>query len=78
MYKQVFTPTDRNNTVVMPREWYGREIEVIAFPVVKSNRKAKGNIIPFRDQRLREIKAITNDIHVDLSNFKFNRDEATL
>jgi hypothetical protein len=76
MYRQVFTPTERNNSVVMPREWYGKEIEVIAFPIVESSRNAKHGVISFRDQRLQEIRDITNDIHVDLSNFKFNRDEA--
>jgi len=29
-----------------------------------------------RAARLSEIQAITKDIHVDLTNFKFNRDEA--
>jgi hypothetical protein len=76
MYRQVFTPTERNNTVIMPREWYGREIEVIAFPVVKNGRKVESDVISFRDQRLQEIRTITNDINVDLSNFKFTRDEA--
>jgi hypothetical protein len=76
MYRQVFTPTERNNTIVMPREWYGKEIEIIAFPIMESSRKAETGVIPFREQRLQEIRAITNDIHVNLRNFKFNRDEA--
>jgi hypothetical protein len=76
MYRQVLTPDEQNNTIVIPREWYGRKIEVVAFPVVESGRSAKSDATPLREQRLREIRAITNDIRVDLSNFKFNRDEA--
>jgi hypothetical protein len=75
MYRQVFTPNERDNAVVIPREWYGKEVEVIAFPMVNNSRKTE-DAPAFRDQRLQEIKAITNSIHIDLSNFKFNRDEA--
>jgi hypothetical protein len=35
MYRTVFTPTE-NNTVIpftVPREWYGKMLEVIVFPV---------------------------------------------
>jgi hypothetical protein len=76
MYRQVFTPNERNNAVVIPREWYGEKIEVIVFPIVGSSRKVESRAIPFRNQRLQEIRSITNDIRIDLSNFKFNRDEA--
>jgi len=31
---------------------------------------------PDRAARLSEIQSITGNIHIDLSNFKFNRDEA--
>ena len=31
---------------------------------------------PDRAARLAEIQSITGNIHIDLSNFKFNRDEA--
>ena len=31
---------------------------------------------PDRAARLSEIQSITGDIHIDLSNFRFNRDEA--
>ena len=35
MYRQIFTPTEYNSIipVTIPREWYGKEVEVIAFPV---------------------------------------------
>ena len=34
------------------------------------------NAPPDRAARLSEIRSITKDIHVDLTNFHFNRDEA--
>jgi hypothetical protein len=35
MYRQIFKPTEYNNTisVTIPREWYGQSVEIIAFPV---------------------------------------------
>jgi hypothetical protein len=43
MYRQIFTPTERNHTIpfTIPSEWYGKEVEFIVFPVttqVESNR----------------------------------------
>lgn len=37
MYRQVFTPTEMNNTLpfTIPREWYGQPIEFLVFPVQK-------------------------------------------
>ena len=32
--------------------------------------------LPGNPSRLSEIRAITQNIHIDLTNFKFNRDEA--
>ena len=43
-------------------------------PFSQSVREISEN--PDRLARLSEIRAITKDIHVDLTNFKFNRDEA--
>jgi hypothetical protein len=76
MYRQVFIPTEQNNVITMPREWYGKEVEVIVFPVMESGRPAKNVFISPQSKRLQEIRSITKDIHVDLSHFKFNRDEA--
>jgi hypothetical protein len=44
MYRTIFTPTAFNNTIpfTVPSEWFGKEVEVIVFPIVhkrKENRK---------------------------------------
>ena len=43
-------------------------------PFSQSVREVSEN--PDRAARLSEIRSITKDIHVDLTNFHFNRDEA--
>ena len=44
MYRKIFIPTEHNNTVpfTIPPEWYGKKVELIAFPVEyvsKENKK---------------------------------------
>jgi len=68
MYRTVFTPTETDNRIPfnIPREWYGRNIEVIVFPVdTSTGRKNK-----------RKFKAISSQYSFATKNFKFNRDEA--
>jgi hypothetical protein len=36
MYRQIFIPTENNHTISIPREWYGKTVEIIAFPVTSS------------------------------------------
>ncbi|MDR0792345.1 MAG: hypothetical protein LBE82_03485 [Chitinophagaceae bacterium] len=35
MHRQIFIPSEQNNAIpfIVPREWYGKLIEFIAFPV---------------------------------------------
>ena len=36
MFRQVFIPTENDNSIPLvniPNEWYGREIEILVFPV---------------------------------------------
>jgi hypothetical protein len=46
MYRQVFTPTEHNNIipVTIPREWYGQEVEIIAFPLIATPIEKKKKI----------------------------------
>ena len=38
MYRKIFTPTETDNMIPfnIPREWYGRDIELIVFPLDSS------------------------------------------
>ena len=45
MYRQVLIPTEHYHIipVTMPREWYGKKVEIIAFPMEFVSRKNKNS-----------------------------------
>ncbi|MDR1779315.1 MAG: hypothetical protein LBR50_01115 [Tannerella sp.] len=61
MYRQVFTPNERNNFVTIPREWYGHTIEVIVFPAITSELGAKRQIRQGWDIAAQEMHAKGDD-----------------
>ncbi|GHT55900.1 hypothetical protein AGMMS49982_22290 [Bacteroidia bacterium] len=70
MYHQVLVPSEQNAHIPIPREWYGRQVEVIAFPITQ---KVTENSAKAKRKKLDMIL----DPHlVSLKNFKFNRAEA--
>jgi len=73
MYRQIFTVDQDNINIPIPREWKGLDIEVLAFPV--SNQQAINEADLERRKRLDEV---LDKYLVDLSDFKFNRDEANI
>ena len=76
MYRTVFTPTETDNIipVSIPREWYGRNIEVIVFPLDTLPQTTQLQEIAKKD--VRKFKTIPPQYLFDTRNFKFNRDEA--
>ena len=76
MYRTIFTPSKQNCHVpiTIPNEWYGQKVEVIAFPVYDMHEQVKQeSSVP---ERRRKREELLNRYPLDLSNFKFNRDEA--
>jgi len=73
MLREIITPKKSLVTVRLPDEMVGKTIEVIAFEIDAINTDNK-NLT--REQRLKRIEEITSPMLTDLSNFKFNRDEA--
>ena len=61
MLRQILVPSKENATITLPVEWYGREVEVIIFPLEKQQAKEK---------------KLPHYIGLDMSGFKFNREEA--
>jgi hypothetical protein len=59
MYRQVLTPTQENNTIVIPNKWYG-QVEPTTF----------------KQRKRFALDALLDRYLLDLSDFKFNRDEA--
>ena len=71
MYRKIFTPNEQNSNIpfTIPREWYGQPVEIIAFPVPNVDKLAV-------QERRKKREQLLNKYAIDLSNFKFNRDEA--
>ena len=73
MYRQTFTPNDNSINIAVPAEWKGMNVEVIVFPV---NTKEVVEIKPFNTDKRKKRNELLDKYLFDLSDFKFNRDEA--
>ncbi|MEA5403600.1 hypothetical protein VB776_11810 [Arcicella sp. DC2W] len=71
LVREIIVPTQNTYTLNLPDEMIGKQVEVIAFEIDKVD----NNVIS-REKYLEDIQNIFKDSLVDLSNFKFNRDEA--
>ena len=54
----------------------GKQVEVIAFEIEKMPEKIASDKIERLEASLRSLQSIFKDDRIDLSNFKFDRDEA--
>jgi hypothetical protein len=41
MFRQVLIPNEKNATVTIPNEWFGREVVVLAYPISAMRTKEK-------------------------------------
>ena len=72
LIREIIVPTDNTYLLKLPDEMIGKQVEVIAFEI-----EANWDVdIEERERRRMEIREIFKDSLVDLSNFKFDRDEA--
>ena len=92
MYRQVLVPDAQNNSITIPRKWYGTKVKVWIFPVeqqpqIPAIRKVEEKPeIDYRDikqvlantdpERLKRINEIFDKYLVPMNDFKFDRDEA--
>lgn len=70
MFRQIITPSETQYTINFPPEFIGKEVELIAFTVKESEQ------IYDKEQVIKDAIAFWDKNRVDLSNFKFNREEA--
>lgn len=70
MLREIITPTNQDVLLHLPEEMVGKTVEVIAFEI-DSNKSVSS-----KNQRLSKIEDLTKTSLVDLSNFKFDRNEA--
>jgi hypothetical protein len=75
MLRQIITPSEPSFTLQFPNDMVGKTVEIIAFELKEVNSEPLNNEKD-KMQRLKRIKDITKNSLVDLSNFRFNRDEA--
>ena len=88
MYRQVFIPNEQNNNVIIPRRWYGKEVEVTIKEKPKQiiRKEVSQQQVDYSkidqvlksigDNDVREIHKIFEPYQFSFKNFKFNRDEA--
>jgi hypothetical protein len=78
MYRQIFVSPDGNLILTIPQSWYGQQIEVIAFPINETlNADNSPTLISDKISENRKKREENNRKYsMDLSNFKFNREEA--
>lgn len=69
MLREIIKPPKASFTMRLPEEMVGKTVEVIAFEI-------NDETIPDKMARLKEIEDLTKSSLVDLSNFKFDRDQA--
>ncbi len=72
MYRKIFKAESSEDLVVeLPREYLHKQVEVIAFQVHEEHKERSEKKIVFE-----EAMKFFDSIHADMSNFKFDRDEA--
>ncbi len=75
LIREIIVPTGNSYTINLPDEMIGKQVEVIAFEI--ENRSQDADIdLGVREKKIEQIREIFKDRLVDLSNFKFDRDEA--
>jgi len=76
MLRQIIAHSEPSLLITLPQNMVGKKIEVIAFEIEDESTEVGGEALSAKAQRLNEIRTITKNTLVDLSNFKFDRDEA--
>ena len=62
MLRQIIVPSKENSTITLPPEWYGKEVEIIIFPLETRQTKTR--------------KILPHYIGLNMSDYKFDREEA--
>jgi hypothetical protein len=71
MFRAIITPTETKLTIDLPEELVGRKVEVIAFDILKTEQ-----VHLRKKPSAKEINSFYGTYQVDMTDFKFNRDEA--
>jgi hypothetical protein len=66
MLRQIMIPNEKNSTISIPAEFYGKEVEILIFP--SFNTKVSQNSSSIKDLFAKHLYSF--------ENYKFDRDEA--
>jgi hypothetical protein len=70
MYRKIIDVVNEENLFIqLPKEYLNKQVEVIAFEVENTNEKVD-------KKKFNDAMAFFDTLNVDMSNFKFDRDEA--
>lgn len=69
LIREIIFPTESTYTLHLPEEMIGKQVEIIAFEIEKTPEAKPSDKMERLEKSLAGLK-------IDLSNFKFNRDEA--
>ena len=71
MFRAIITPNQTSLTIELPQELVGKPVEVLAVEIDKL-----GSALPKTKPTPEEIASFYDQFQVDMTGFKFNRDEA--
>lgn len=69
MYRAIITPKETTLTIELPEQLVGKPVEVLAFELEKTQQ-------PRKKPSAEEINLFYASYQIDMSGYKFNRDEA--
>jgi len=82
MYRQVFIPTMQTIFLNIPKEWFGKEIEVIAFPIESGSSNNRLSYSYLQHEKHRQVQLLpeeisknilTDDVFTSEQEAEFNR-----
>jgi hypothetical protein len=79
MYRAIITPKETTLTIELPHQMVGKSVEVIAFEIEKNGEMVDKttDLVTNKPKRtFEEAVAFWDSMAVDMSNFKFNREDA--
>jgi hypothetical protein len=67
MYREIVIPTDTKQTIEFPEDFVGKQVEIIAFPIDEKE---------VNQSKAEQAFDFWRKHSIDMSNFKFDRNEA--
>ena len=72
MIRTIIEPAKKKVSLLLPDDLVGKKVEVIAFEVTGEEKQEEVD----KEKRIKAIEKGLNKYRVDLTNFKFDREEA--